>query len=218
MSDCSVVHDSVENIEKYVEPDSVDLILTDPPYPKEFLPLWSTLAEKAAMILKSGRVLIAYSNHANLPYVLLRMCPYLKYMWTFAIHHTGPHSSYFPARVWPNWKPILFFVKTPYTPKHNWIHDPIKGGGREKTLHNWQQSLSEAEKLIKYFSEEGDLVVDPFVGSGTIGAAAKIWQRDFFGLDIDEDAVETAQRRIERSQVQTTLEDSFLSVAGGAEE
>lgn len=39
---------------------SVDLILTDPPYPKEYLHLWSALSELAARVLKPGALLIAY--------------------------------------------------------------------------------------------------------------------------------------------------------------
>lgn len=37
-----------------LEPESVDLILTDPPYPREFLPLWSDLGDLAERVLKRG--------------------------------------------------------------------------------------------------------------------------------------------------------------------
>ncbi len=217
MKKIQIIHDDIKNIEKYLDPNSVDMVLTDPPYPREYLPVWSTLAETSAKILKPGKILLTYSNHANLPYVLLRMMPYLKYVWTFAMDQPGSHSSYFPAHVWPNWKPILLFAKPPYKPTHNWIRDPIKGGGREKSLHPWQQSLPEAEELIKWFTNKGDLVVDPFLGSGTIGAAAKLWERNFFGMDIDKDAVDIAERRVQRIQPQMTLQDSFIDIQEDSE-
>jgi 16S rRNA G966 N2-methylase RsmD len=42
--------------------DSVDLILTDPPYPKEYLHVWGQLGEVAARILKTTGYLVAYSG------------------------------------------------------------------------------------------------------------------------------------------------------------
>ncbi len=49
---------------------SVDLIFTDPPYPAEYLPLWSDLALFAARVLKPGRLMVAYSGQYHLLAVL----------------------------------------------------------------------------------------------------------------------------------------------------
>lgn len=42
-----------------IEPDSVDLVFTDPPYPEQFLPCWSELGAFAAKALKPGGLVVA---------------------------------------------------------------------------------------------------------------------------------------------------------------
>lgn len=51
---------------------------------------------------------------------------------------------------------------------------------------------------IKSWSSEGDLVLDPFCGSGTTPKAAKILQRRFIGIDVNEDYCKIARKRLEQ--------------------
>jgi len=59
------------------------------------------------------------------------------------------------------------------------------------------------ERIIKTTTNEGDLIFDPFIGSGTTAVAAKKLGRDFFGCDINPGYVEIARRRL--AQVQERL-------------
>jgi len=190
-----IIHDSIENILDYVEPDSVDLILTDPPYPSEFLPLWGVLAEKAEKILRPGGFLIAYSGNYHLPKPFEYLSKHLEYIWTLALLHTVTQAIH-PRRVHSAWKAILVYAKPPYEPQDEWMNDVIKGNGREKDLHEWQQGLSEFKELVTRFSRKGDLIVDPFLGSGTTVLAAKMTGRNFFGMDIDELAIKSTLGRL----------------------
>ncbi len=61
------------------------------------------------------------------------------------------------------------------------------------------------EVLIRNSSEKGDLVLDPFCGSGTIGRACKKTGRRFIGFDIDEKQVEYATKSIENYTYQRGL-------------
>ena len=54
-------------------------------------------------------------------------------------------------------------------------------------------------RCIKLFSYEGDLVLDPFVGSGTTMVACKMLNRKGVGIDIDKDYLETAVSRIKET-------------------
>lgn len=56
--------------------------------------------------------------------------------------------------------------------------------------------------LISQSTQEGELVVDPFVGSGAGGAAAIQLGRRFIGMDISADAVALARKRIEGAAVE----------------
>ncbi len=65
------------------------------------------------------------------------------------------------------------------------IYDfPIQGG--KNRFHPTQKSLPLFEELIKKHSNEGDLVVDPFLGGGTTALACKNTNRNFKGCEIDK--------------------------------
>jgi site-specific DNA-methyltransferase (adenine-specific) len=72
----------------------------------------------------------------------------------------------------------------------------VEGTGREKGLHVWQQAAGELGYLLETFTRAGDLVIDPFVGSGTTAVACLQLGRRFIGCDIDAGAVAIARRRV----------------------
>lgn len=67
--------------------------------------------------------------------------------------------------------------------------------GRNK-IHPTQKPISLIEKLINISSSPGDIVLDPFMGSGTTAAAALLNGRKFAGCDIDSQFVELARLRV----------------------
>jgi site-specific DNA-methyltransferase (adenine-specific) len=60
-----------------------------------------------------------------------------------------------------------------------------------------QKPVGLLEVLVKQSSSEGDLVIDPFVGSGSTGVAAANLGRDFMGTDRSDHAVSTSKMRVE---------------------
>jgi site-specific DNA-methyltransferase (adenine-specific) len=69
---------------------------------------------------------------------------------------------------------------------------------RSKTkTHSATFPLSLAEKAIKNFSKENDIVLDPFMGTGTTGVACKNLNRDFIGIELDQEYFKIAKERIE---------------------
>ena len=66
-----------------------------------------------------------------------------------------------------------------------------------KRQHPTQKPLELFEDLVRKHSNEGDLVVDPFLGAGTTGVAAVKNFRRFAGCDIDPNYVQISQERIE---------------------
>lgn len=67
--------------------------------------------------------------------------------------------------------------------------------------HPSQQPVGMYEKFVLKCCRRGDLVVDPFIGSGSVAVAAKKWGRRFVGCDISEEYVATARERERRRQV-----------------
>ena len=67
--------------------------------------------------------------------------------------------------------------------------------GRGK-VHPTEKPLKLFEYLVTVSSNEGDMVLDPFMGSGTTGVAAKNTNRKFIGIELDEKYFEIAKERI----------------------
>lgn len=67
---------------------------------------------------------------------------------------------------------------------------------REYGLHKTQKPVGLMERAIRWFSNEGDLVFDGYMGSGTTGIACLRSKRDFIGVEIDENYFDIAQKRI----------------------
>lgn len=70
---------------------------------------------------------------------------------------------------------------------------------REKLMgsHPTQKPIELLMRLVALCTREGDLVLDPFCGSGTTGVAAITLGRKFVGIDLDKSHIELARRRIE---------------------
>ena len=130
---------------------AVNCIITDPPYPYEFIETWSDLV---------------------------------------------------------GYKPLLVYQKPPSKPTNNYFTDTITGTGRQKKLHEWQQSLAELRDIFNIFTEPEQTILDPFMGSGTTLEAAKKLGRKAIGIDINEKHCENAKNRLS----QLTLD---LGVDGG---
>ena len=61
--------------------------------------------------------------------------------------------------------------------------------------HSAAFPLALPEWFIRLFTRKGDLVADPFIGSGTVAVAASSLGRDYLGIDMDENYVTLAKRR-----------------------
>ena len=68
----------------------------------------------------------------------------------------------------------------------------------EKLLghHPTQKPLYLLERIIQAASRPGDLVLDPFCGSGTTGVAAVRHGRKFIGMELSEEYIELSRKRI----------------------
>lgn len=69
--------------------------------------------------------------------------------------------------------------------------------GLERTIHPTQKSLELMRHLVRIHSNENDVILDMFMGSGTTGVAALMENRKFIGIEISEQYFEIAKSRIE---------------------
>lgn len=76
-----------------------------------------------------------------------------------------------------------------------------------KKAHSTQKPESLLERVIRSTTNPGDIVLDPFFGSGTTGAVAKRLGRNWLGIEREYDYCKLAQARIDRTEVQLDPEN-----------
>ena len=70
------------------------------------------------------------------------------------------------------------------------------------TIHPTQKPVQLMEYLIKTYSNEGEVVLDNAMGSGTTGVACMRTNRNFIGIELDEKYFEQAKSRIEAELIE----------------
>ena len=180
-----------------IDPESVDAIVTDPPYPRKYLPCFDHLARRALEWLKPGGSLLVMSGQSYLPEMSRRAS---KIRTDFSVDvllpykHRGENTRIFDRHIFPNWKPVLWYTKgkCAHLP---WTGDIIKADANDKRFHRWGQSERQMERMVELASLPGQIILDPFCGGGSTGVAALRLGRQFIGLDIDKKCIaQTAAR------------------------
>ena len=184
-----------ETVFSDIQDGSIDCIITDPPYPKEFLECWTKLARFAKRVLKPNGFCIAYSGQMYLPEVMSRMCEHLDYYWIFSLLHTGSHQLIMGRNIFCGWKPILIF-QNGFKKVDFKFDDVINGSGLEKEHHKWQQSEMELVSIFENFTNVGDTIIDPFAGGGTTAVVAKKLNRQVLLSEINEETYNVTKLRL----------------------
>lgn len=199
--DVQIINEPFQSgIARMVKDETVDLILTDPPYPAEFLPLWEDMFEMAERVLKPSKFLVAYANHQNLDKIF-RLKNELIYYWTFKLDFTMKPMAK-GRNLIATWKPVLIFQKTPFKKMEATIEDVVKENTKfsydERDMHdlNWAQSIGKFEYLIEKFSDPNDLIIEPFAGTGTTLIAAQRMGRKCIGYEVEEKYIDLIKGRL----------------------
>jgi hypothetical protein len=189
--DIKIFYQKFQDGSQNIQDNSVDAIITDPPYPIEYIDLWQDMFDVADRILKPSSFLVAYANHQNLDLIFKLPNP-LKYYWIFKLDFTAKPIA-MGRNLIATWKPVLVYQKMPFKKIETTIEDRVKELKKfdynERDLHedNWGQSLGKFEYLIDVFTKPGDLIVEPFAGTGTTLVAAKNMKRKCIGYEIEEE-------------------------------
>ena len=215
--------DCLEEMKKM--PDgSVDLVLTDPPYniarDNNFHTMgragidfgeWDKEADilsyikEVYRVTRSGGSFIVFNAWKNLGDISreAERCGFeTKDM--LRLEKTNPMPRNRDRRYITDFECAIWFTK----PKAKWIFNrqdqkyqrPKFVKSIDKGFHPTQKSLSLMEDLIKIHSNANDMVLDPFMGSGTTGVACKNLNRNFIGIELDKEYYEIAKKRIGDTQ------------------
>lgn len=228
--DCTVEMQKIAN-------DSVDLILTDPPYNlgnfminrstnlakmrenffanagwdnlefDEWVERMDSFFEDAARIIKTGGSMIIFMSIIKVETIIKLAEKHGFYYKTTGIwHKLNPMPRNMNLHFVNSTEAWIYFTYKKKTGTFNnenkMIHDFIEtsvvsNGEKKAGKHPTQKPIALLEHFVKLLSNEGDLVVDPFMGSGSTGVVCKKMGRNFVGVEFDKEYYEIAQRRIE---------------------
>jgi len=90
------------------------------------------------------------------------------------------------------------FNKTPEKPYMRALYNYPLVRGKERLGHPTQKSLALMKDLVRVHTNEGDLIMDPFMGSGSTGEAALQLQRKFIGIELETNFFQMATNRLKK--------------------
>lgn len=208
---------------KNIEDGSIDLVVTDPPYEiattgagmykqadkqyvKELNGMKDGFSEEVldelCRVMKKISIYFFCSQKQIIPlldyFVKKKKCNWNILSW----HKTNP----IPAcgnKYLTDTEFILFFrekgvkVYGSFDTKRTWYATPLNQSDKKKYGHPTVKPLSILENLVVNSSQEGEVVLDCFMGSGSTGVACLNTNRNFIGIELDEGYFKIAKERIE---------------------
>ncbi len=127
-------------------------------------------------------------------------------------HKTNPFPAIHTRKMFANSMELLvhFSKGTPKTwnhkhvnEMHNFIETPICMG-KERSKHKTQKPLKVCIPYLEISSNPGDLVLDPFMGSGTTAVASKMLGRNFIGFELNQEYIDIANNRLIEAENKAT--------------
>lgn len=106
----------------------------------------------------------------------------------------GKHLSDLEFIVYVRGKGATFNNGTPFEYKKKCYTSPVVG--KKDRIHTAQKPIELLRRYIELSSNEGDTVLDCFMGSGSTGVACVKYKRNFIGIEIDKQYFEIAEKRI----------------------
>jgi site-specific DNA-methyltransferase (adenine-specific) len=212
-----LIHGDSLTVLRQMEPESVDAIITDPPYGINYVsPTGARIQNDTApfiwflydafRVLKpgsSGRGTLVCFTRWDVQQVFIdaiRLAGFIvksEVIWDKIQHGMGDLKSQFA----PSHENIIFAVKGKFSfpghrPKDLITHRKLPGS---QMIHPTEKPVPLLADLITAVTKPGDLILDPFAGSGSTLVAAKKTGRRFTGIELDDVHYAKAQRRIEET-------------------
>lgn len=212
-----LIHGDSLTVLRQMEPESVDAIITDPPYGINYVsPTGARIQNDTApfiwflydafRVLKpgsSGRGTLVCFTRWDVQQVFIdaiRLAGFIvksEVIWDKIQHGMGDLKSQFA----PSHENIIFAVKGKFSfpghrPKDLITHRKLPGS---QMIHPTEKPVPLLADLITAVTKPGDLILDPFAGSGSTLVAAKKTGRRFTGIELDDVHYAKAQRHIEET-------------------
>lgn len=212
--------DCLEEMKK-IPDGSVDLVLTDPPYGMNYQSSWRTDKHRKIELDNSIEWFEGFAKE------IYRVMKDNTHAYIFCNEYAISHFRDWLEEAGFKNKRTLVWVKNNHTSgdllgdyanKTEFVLYAQKGrrllnGGRDTNILEFARANTDKhptqkpENLCSYLmvksSNEGDTILDPFMGSGTTGVACKNLNRNFIGIELDPEYFKIAKERIENTPITT---------------
>ena len=198
---CLYHGDMITVTPKAIAKNSIGLIFTNPPWAHQYLHLYKELGKSASDVLKTQGHLVTTTAHGNIPQIIRYLEEAgLSYCSSFSVKHSGNHIKDYQKNMFLETTLLLWFVKGDSKKAKGLkrFSNYVDSKKVDKIEHEWQQSTVEARYYIDALTVEGEIVFDPFMGSGTTGIAALRLKRKFIGMEIDKAHYSNAVLRLNK--------------------
>lgn len=229
--------DCIEEMKK-LEDNSIDCIITDPPYmianeviitrgrnkmkfkgkdishqfgewdkfdsKKDFWKFTFNWLDECMRVLKEGRIIVIFFDRDKINFISRYLQDNgFKCKGYFAFIKSNPvpqarkvkwMNGWEIAGLWQKQGGKLVFNYQLGQHKDYVIHSICSG--KERTKHPTQKPEKIIEPFIQYWSNKNEIILDPFFGSGTTGVVALKNNRNFIGIEKDEEYCKIANARI----------------------
>lgn len=175
--------------------DAADSVVTDPPYGTKVTPWDESVDDEvfASCLAKSLGYSVFFYSNTRLAHLLpiIKRCG--KDAWVAVWHKSN--SVGFERRFAPQWTPIVIaYSGQPPFWGQDFCYCPIRV---QDIDHPTPKQLGVTEWCVEHSAALGQIILDPFMGSGTTGVAAVNRGRRFVGIEIEPKYFDIACRRIE---------------------
>lgn len=212
VTDGNLVHgDCLEEMEKLAD-GSIDCVLTDPPYGINYVSNFRTVESEVVKSVANDTIEDAVMLWNNACAILERKMKADSHLYCFTSWKVYPHfvniiGKYFKVKnclIWEknNWS--MGDLDGNYAEQYEMVIFATKGnrklnGGRDTNilhfdrvansslLHSCEKPVDLLSYLIEKSTDGGELVADPFMGSGSTMVAAKNTGRQYWGCELDEE-------------------------------
>lgn len=212
---------------KNIPDNSVDLIVTDPPYGINFTKGYKSgsteliqgddgftvmfflddILREYKRILKPNSAVYIFTRFDVMPYWWIKLKNYFDAKNQIVWFKGGGGMGDLKGNFSYNYESIMFATNGKHQIRGKRDGSVWQIPKCKQEFHETQKPIELIEKIIKHSSDEGMTVFDPFMGSGTTGVACKNLNRNFIGIELNEDYFKTAKKRIETHTVQSSFSD-----------
>ena len=205
---------------KLIPDDSIDLIVTDPPYGIKYQSNFRTKTEKFAVlknddndlrfvsylemfrVLKQNACCIVFASWKNFAYDYMELEKLFSIKNTIIWFKKGGGLGDLKHSLSTDYEIAIVCHKgkCPIRGKRDGSVWEVTKVNPNKMQHPTQKPTELIERLIEKFSDEGDIVLDPFLGSGTTAVAAVNTNRHYIGFEVDETYFDIACKRLDEAE------------------